>query len=50
MKTRYMNARIFRGGRFEEGSLLVDGERFAEDGPAAAVDRTVDLGGRCVVL
>lgn len=49
MKTRYMNARIFRGGRFEEGSLLVDGERFAEDGPAAAVDRTVDLGGRCVV-
>ena len=49
MKTRYMNARIFRGGRFEEGSLLVDGERFAEDGPAAAVDRTVDLGGCCVV-
>ena len=49
MKTRYMNARIFRGGRFEEGSLLVDGERFAEDGPAAAVDRAVDLGGRCVV-
>lgn len=49
MKTRYMNARIFRGGRFEEGSLLVDGERFVEDGPAAAVDRTVDLGGRCVV-
>ena len=49
MKTRYMNARIFRGGRFEEGSLLVDGERFAEDGPAAAVDRTVDLGCCCVV-
>ena len=49
MKTRYMNARIFRGGRFEEGSLLVDGERFAEDGPAVAVDRTVDLGGRHVV-
>ena len=49
MKTRYMNARIFRGGRFEEGSLLVDGERFAEDGPTAAVDRTVDLGGRYVV-
>ncbi|MDE6710849.1 MAG: dihydroorotase, partial [Alistipes sp.] len=49
MKTRYMNARIFRGGRFEEGSLLVDGERFAEDRPTAAVDRAVDLGGRCVV-
>ena len=49
MKTRYMNARIFRGGRFGEGSLLVDGERFAEDGPAVAVDRTVDLGGRHVV-
>ena len=49
MKTRYMNARIYRGGRFGEGSLLVDGERFAEDGPAVAVDRTVDLGGRHVV-
>ena len=49
MKTRYTNARIFRRGRFEEGSLLVEGERFAEDMPTAAVDRTVDLGGRCVV-
>ena len=49
MKTRYTNARIFRRGRFEEGSLLVEGDRFAEDMPTAAVDRTVDLGGRCVV-
>lgn len=49
MKTRYINARIYRGGRFEDGTLLVDGDRIAEDTPATAADRTVDLGGRHLV-
>ncbi len=49
MKTRYMNARIFRGGRFEEGSFLVDRERFAEERSGAPADREIDLRGRCVV-
>lgn len=49
MTIRYTNARIYRDGRFEEGSLLVVGERFAEDRPWLTADRTVDLGGRCVV-
>lgn len=49
MKTRYINARIYRGGRFEDGTLLVDGDRIAEDTPATAADRTVDLGSRHLV-
>ena len=49
MKTRYINARIYRGGKFEVGSLLVEEGRFVADGPGAAADRTVDLGGRHVV-
>lgn len=49
MKTRYINARIYRGGRFEDGTLLVGGDRIAEDTPATAADRTVDLGGRHLV-
>jgi len=49
MKTRYTNARIYRAGRFEEGTLLVEAGRFAADGPDVAADRTVDLRGRCVV-
>lgn len=51
MKTRYIDARIFRHGRFEGGTLLVDGDsgRFVADAPGIAADRTVDLGGRCVV-
>lgn len=51
MKTRYIDARIYRRGRFETGTLLVDGDsgRFAEDVPGIAADRTVGLGGRCVV-
>ncbi|MCM1151742.1 MAG: dihydroorotase [Alistipes sp.] len=49
MKTRYVNARIYRDGCFEEGTLLVEEGRFAEDMPGTAAGRTVDLGGRCVV-
>ncbi len=49
MKTKYVNARIFRGDRFGEGSLLVEGDRFAEAAPGAAADRTVDLRGMHVV-
>ncbi|MDE6374688.1 MAG: dihydroorotase [Alistipes sp.] len=49
MKTRYTNGRIYRGGKFEEGSLLVEEGRFVADMPGAAADRTVDLGGCSVV-
>ncbi len=49
MKTKYVNARIFRGDRFEEGSLLVEGGRFAKAAPGAAADRMVDLKGLHVV-
>ncbi len=49
MKTKYVNARIFRGDRSEEGSLLVEGGRFAKAAPGAAADRTVDLKGLHVV-
>lgn len=49
MKTKYTNARIYRGGRFEEGTLLVEEGRFAEERPGAPADREIDLRGRCVV-
>ena len=49
MKTRYVNALCYRGGEFAAGSLLVEDGRFAADAPAAAADRTVDLGGLHVV-
>ena len=37
MKTVYTGARIFRGGRFEEGDLAVEGSRIA---PPGSADRT----------
>ncbi len=49
MKTRYVNAQVYRGGRFAAGSLLVEDGRMAADMPGTAADRTVDLGGRHVV-
>ncbi len=49
MKTRYVNAQVYRGGRFAAGSLLVEDGRMAADTPGTTADRTVDLGGRHVV-
>jgi len=49
MKTRYVNAQVYRGGRFAAGSLLVEDGRMAADTPGTAADRTVDLGGRHAV-
>lgn len=49
MKTRYVNAQVYRGGRFAAGSLLVEDGRMAADMPGTAADRTVDLGGRHAV-
>ncbi len=52
MRTRYVNAQVFRDGKFAEGVLLVDREsgRFVADASAAGTaDRTVDLKGLHVV-
>ena len=49
MKTVYTGARIFRGGRFEEGDLAVEGSRIAPAGERRPDDRTVDLTGLVVV-
>ncbi|MDE7305145.1 MAG: dihydroorotase [Alistipes sp.] len=52
MRTRYVNAQVFRDGKFAEGALLVDQEsgRFVADASAAGTaDRTVDLKGLHVV-
>ncbi len=49
MKTRYVNAQVYRGGRFAAGSLLVEDGRMAADTPGTTADRTVDLGGRHAV-
>ena len=42
MKTRYVNAQVYRGGRFAAGSLLVEDGRMAADTPGTTADRTVD--------
>ncbi len=49
MKTFYTHARIWRGGRFEEGTVAVEGDRIAEAAAPAKGDRTVDLAGRMIV-
>ena len=49
MKTVYTGARIFRGGRFEEGDLAVEGSRIVPAGERRPDDRTVDLTGLVVV-
>ncbi len=50
MKNYYMNARIYRNGRFEEGRLVVEDGRIVDAMPEpAAEDCVVDLGGRVVV-
>ncbi len=49
MKTFYTHARIWRGGRFEEGTVAVEEDRIAEAAAPAEGDRTVDLAGRTIV-
>lgn len=58
MKTYYTNAEVWRGGRPERGTVVVEGERIAGIYPGASGDgavapacgeRVVDLGGRTLV-
>lgn len=49
MKTFYTNARIYRAGRFERGTLVVEGDRIAPAAAPEAGDRVVDLRGLHVV-
>ena len=49
MKTFYTNANIYRRGRFEAGTLIVEDGVFAAECEPGEGDRCVDLGGRCVV-
>ena len=49
MKSFYTHARIFRNGRFEEGRLVVDGDRVVADCEPQPGDRIVDLGGLSLV-
>ena len=49
MKTFYEHARIYRGGRFEEGRLAVEAGRVVADATPGPGDRIVDLGGLYLV-
>ncbi|MDE6622808.1 MAG: dihydroorotase [Alistipes sp.] len=49
MKTFYTHARIWRDGRFEEGTLVVEEGRVVGEAVPAAGDRVVDLAGRRVI-
>ena len=49
MKTYYINATIYRGGRLETGRLAVEGGRVVTAGEPQPGDRVVDLGGLCLV-
>lgn len=49
MKTYYINATIYRGGRLETGRLAVEGGRVVTAGEPRRGDRVVDLGGLCLV-
>ena len=49
MKTYYINATIYRGGRLETGRLAVEGDRVVTAGEPRPGDRVVDLGGLCLV-
>ena len=49
MKTYYINATIYRGGRLETGRLAVEGGRVVTAGEPRLGDRVVDLGGLCLV-
>ncbi len=49
MKQFYTHTRIYRNGRFEEGTLVVEAGRIVEAAPPSEGDRVVDLGGRVLV-
>ena len=49
MKTYYINATIYRGGRFETGCLAVEDGRVVTAGEPWPGDRVADLGGLCLV-
>ena len=49
MKTFYTHARIWRDGRFEDGTLVVEEGRIVGAAEPAAGDRVVDLAGRTVI-
>lgn len=49
MRTVYTDARIFRGGRFESGSIAVEEGKVVPVGTLRGDDRIVGLGGRCLV-
>lgn len=49
MRTVYTEARIYRGGRFDEGSLAVEQGRIVPAGTPRADDRVVSLRGLWVV-
>lgn len=49
MKTHYINAEIYRDGRFERGSLTVQEGRIAATSEPRPGDRIVDLGGAYLV-
>ena len=49
MKSFYTNAHIYRAGRFEEGTLVVEEGRIVADCTPSEGDRVVDLGGKVLV-
>ena len=49
MKSFYTNAHIYRAGRFEEGTLVVEEGRIVADCAPSEGDRVVDLGGKVLV-
>lgn len=49
MKQFYTHTRIYRNGRFEEGTLVVEAGRIVEAATPSEGDRVVDLGGRVLV-
>ncbi len=49
MKTFYEHGLIYRGGRFEEGRLIVEAGRVVADATPGPEDRVIDLGGLYLV-
>ena len=49
MKTFYEHGLIYRGGRFEEGRLIVEAGRVVADATPGPEDRVIDLGGLFLV-
>ena len=49
MKSFYTNAHIYRDGRFEQGTLVVEQGRIVAETAPSEGDRVVDLGGKVLV-